>query len=107
MQMNRAFPPGSKLLSVTGAPAGTYVLAAATPPDFTHVSVMVVNAPSSAQTVNGTVSIAGKWVTGADHSVIDSSTSMAAGPSVQDAGAANTQTLSLNGYGTAFFGFDT
>ena len=105
--MNCAFPPGSKVLSVTGAPAGTYVLAAATPPDFTHLSVMVVNAPSSAQTVNGTVSVAGKWVTAANRRVIDSSTSMATGPAAQDAGAANTQTLSLNGYGTALFSFDT
>src|SRR5215212_5291594 len=107
MNMNRAFPPGSRVLNVTGAPAGTYVLAVATPPDFDHVSVMVVNAPNAAQNVSGTVSIAGKWVTAAKRRVIDASTSMAAGPATTDAGAQNTQPLTLNGYGVSFYEFDT
>jgi hypothetical protein len=51
--------------------------------------------------------VAGKWVTAADRRVIDSSTTMAAGPALVAAGAANTQPLSLSGYGTSIFGFDT
>jgi hypothetical protein len=105
-QLNQAFPPGSKLLGVSGAPAGTTVLAAVTAPSYDHVSVLVVNAPDSAQPVSGTVTINGATVTSATRHTIDEHTSMATGPAQVDAGATNRQPLALDGYGLTIYGFD-
>jgi hypothetical protein len=107
MNINKAFPPGSKLLEVTGAPAGSYVLAAATPPSYNHVSVLVANAPNTAQPLDGTLRISGQPVTAASHVTIDKTTNMGVGPASVDAGATNAQPVDFDDYGLTLYSFDT
>ena len=107
MNLDQAFPAGSKLLDVSGAPAGSYVVAAALPPTFTHVNVLVANAPSAEAPLSGTLKISGRAVTASTRRTIDASTSMATGPAAVDGGALNDQPINLGGYGLTIYGFDT
>lgn len=104
LYINQLFPPGSKVMTVTGTPAGTHVLACQKP-SSTAVSVLLTNDAVPAVTLSTSVGLAGGSSSATTMRVIDSTTNYATGPSLQTLGAVNSVSVTINGYGIALITF--
>jgi hypothetical protein len=112
LEMNKYFPAGSKLLSVSNTPEGADVLAGAIPPSFTTVHVMVVNGRPAATccagaTITTALTVAGVTSSATSVMMVDANTDLMKGASATALGAVASVPLTMNGYGIALIEFVT
>lgn len=112
MYLNKLVPRGSRLLSVSTAPAGFDVLAVAVPPRFTTVETLVVNRQAGTARGLGIPGTLDVQLVGASSSAtrtltIDQNTSLTSGPAAVSLGSASTVAVDSRGFGVTFVEFHT
>ena len=112
MYLNKLVPRGSRLLSVSTAPAGFDVLAVAVPPRFTTVEALVVNHQVGPARGLGTPGALDLQLVGASSAAtrmwtVDGDTGLTSGPALRSLGGAATVAVASKGYGVTFVEFHT